>query len=102
MPCLVPYFSQAHLTNILFVFTYLSFLLTDSPKEGIFVYLSFATIPVDQTNVRDIIDAQKLFSKLMNQCAGQETAARTRHGTIGLVPNWEGSTLRLYIVAWLI
>ena len=37
---------------------------------------------------------------LRNLYAGQEATVRTRH--IGLVPNWERSTSRLYIVTPLI
>ena len=35
---------------------------------------------------------------LRNLYAGQEAAVRTRHGTMELVPNWERSPSRLYIV----
>ena len=39
---------------------------------------------------------------LRNLYAGQEAIVRTGHGTIGLVPNWERSISRLYIVILLI
>ena len=35
---------------------------------------------------------------LRNLYAGQEATVTTGHGTTGLVPNWEKSTPRLYIV----
>ena len=35
---------------------------------------------------------------LRNQYAGQEATVRTRHGNNGLVPKWERSVARLYIV----
>ena len=39
---------------------------------------------------------------LRNLCAGQEATVRTRTWKNGLVPNWERSTSRLYIVYLLI
>ena len=39
---------------------------------------------------------------LRNLYVGQEATVRTGHGTDRLVPNWERSTLRLYIVTLLI
>ena len=43
-----------------------------------------------------------LTCHLRNLFSGQEATVRTRRGTNGLVPNWERSISRLYIVTLLI
>ena len=68
---------------------------------------------IDYTKAFDCVDHNKLWKilKVMgipdhltcflrNLYAGQEATVRTRHGTWNnrLVPNWERSTSRLYIV----
>ena len=47
------------------------------------------------------IQDHHLTCLLRNLYAGQEARIRTKHGTT-VVPNWEGSTSRLYIVTLLI
>lgn len=71
-PCPVPHFSQAHLTSILSIFTYLSLLLTDSSKEGIFAYLVLCYNPswLDQCYAYNRCP-KKVFSKLMISVRGR-------------------------------
>ena len=70
---------------------------------------------VDYTKAFDCVDHDKLWKilkemgipdhltcLLKNLYAGQEAAVRTGHGANRLVPNWERSTSRLYIVTLLI
>ena len=70
---------------------------------------------IDYTKVFDCVDYNKLQKILKEMgipdhltcllrylCAGQEATVRTRLGTNRLVPNWERSTSRLYIVTLLI
>ena len=70
---------------------------------------------VDYTKAFDCVDHNKLWkihqemeisdhftSLLRNLYAGQEAKVRTSHRTNRLVPNWERSTSRLYIVTLLI
>ena len=76
-------------------------------KQGDFqvnTYICF----IDYTKVSDCVDHNKLW-KIFKEMGipdhltcflRQETTVRTRHGT-RLVPNWERSTLRLYIVTLL-
>ena len=52
--------------------------------------------------LKDVGIPDHLTSFLRNLCVGQEARVRTRHGTNRLVPNWERSKSRLYIVTWLI
>ena len=66
---------------------------------------------IDYTKAFDYVDHSKLWKRdgntrppdclLRNLYAGQEATVRTGHGTT-LVPNWERSTSRLYIVTLLI
>ena len=63
---------------------------------------------IDYTKAFDCVDHNKLWKilKVMGipnhlTCllnVGQEATVRSGHGTNGLVPNWERSTSRLYIV----
>ena len=66
---------------------------------------------IDYAKDFDCVDHNKLWKILKemgipdqlaclvrNVCTGQEATVRTRRGKIRLVPNWEGSTSRLYIV----
>ena len=46
--------------------------------------------------------ADHLTCLLRNPYVGQEATVRTRHGTNRLVPNWERSMSRLYIVTLII
>ena len=76
---------------------------------------------IDYTIAFDCVDHNKLWKilkeigipdhrtcLLQNLYAGQEATVRTRQGTLvpkqqfGLVPNWERSTSRLYIITLLI
>ena len=70
---------------------------------------------IDCAKAFDCVDHKKLWKilkemgipdhlncLLRNLYAGQEATVRTRHGTNRLVPNWERSTSRLYIVTPLI
>ena len=70
------------------------------------IYFSF----IDYAKDFDCVDHNKLWKilkgkgipdhqtcLLRNLCAGQEATVRTGHGT-KLVPNWERSTSRLYVV----
>ena len=71
---------------------------------------------IDYTKAFDCVDHNKLWKILQemgisdhltcllrNLYAGQEGTVRTEHGTTNrLVPNWERSTSRLYIVTLLI
>ena len=60
---------------------------------------------VDQNDLWKILEEMgipdQLTHLLGNLYAGQEATVRTRQNN-GLVPNWERSTSRLYIVTWLI
>ena len=74
------------------------------------IYLCF----INDTKTFDCMDHSKLWkilqemgipdhlSCLLDLCAGQEATVRTRTWNNGLVPNWERSTSRLYIVTLLI
>ena len=66
---------------------------------------------IDYAKAFDCVDHNKLWKTLKemeitahltcflrNLYAGQEATVTTGHGTTGLVPNWEKSTPRLYIV----
>ena len=70
---------------------------------------------IDYTKTFDCVDHNKLWKilkemgipdhltcLLRNLYAGQEATVRTGHGANRLVPNWERSTSRLYIVTFLI
>ena len=69
---------------------------------------------IDYAKAFDCMDHSKLWkilqemgipdhlSCLLDLCAGQEATVRTRTWNNGLVPNWERSTSRLYIVTLLI
>ena len=70
---------------------------------------------IDYAKAFDYVDHSKLWNilkemgipdhltcLLRNLYAGQEATVRTRHGTMELVPNWERSPSRLYIVTLLI
>ena len=82
-----------------------------SKKQEKNIYFCF----VDYTKAFDCVDHDKLWKilkemgipdhltyLLKNLYAGQEAMVRTGHGANRLVPNWERSTPRLYIVTLLI
>ena len=78
----------------------------ESPQKTCFIDCTKAFDCVDHNKLWKILKEMgipdHLTFLLRNLYAGQEATVRTRLGTIGLVPNWERSTSRLYIVTLLI
>ena len=78
------------------------------PKNIYFCFINYAKAfdCVDHNKLWKILKEMgipdHLTCLLRNLYVGQEAIVRTRHGTTDMVPNWERSTSRLYIVTLII
>ena len=66
------------------------------------IILALLTSELDGKILKEVEIPDDITCLLRNLYAGQEATVRTGYGNNGLVPNWERSMSKLYIVTLLI